>query len=107
MFEDIPNAQQRASAVKEQMRLHDELWEVIERNVGPWENDESMDDKTIAAILMTVATTFSGDMLGMVATAMGMERGALERGAELIKKGALATARVRLEELDPVDTCRR
>jgi hypothetical protein len=100
MFDDMPNAEQRARSVKEQMKLHDELWGAIERNVALWENDETMSDKMIAAILMTAATTFSGDMLGMVANAMGMRRAALEHGADLIRNGALAAATIALKELE-------
>jgi len=98
----MPSAEQRVRASREQAILRDELWEAIERNVARWEamGDEKMGDKMIAAVLMSVATSFSGEVLAMVTNAMGMDRDSLKSGAELIKNGALASAVAALDTLE-------
>lgn len=94
---DMPSAEQRSRAVKEQMILRNELWGVIEHNVARWKD---MDDKMIVAVLMSVVTAFSGEVLAMVTNAMGMDRDSLKSGAELIKNGALASAVAALDTLE-------
>ena len=106
MFE-FPDAERRARAVKEQMLLTDELWAAVERATARWDPDPEMTDMMVAAVLMAVATTFSGSTLAMVANAMGMERDALKGGAELIRSGALATASYALTELQAEDAAER
>lgn len=85
----------------EQRRLHDELWKVVERNIGLWEDDEAMDDRRVAATLMMAAAAISGEMLGLVVSTMGMkQKGALERGADLIHKGAIVAASLIVQKLE-------
>lgn len=92
---------QRARAIKEQAKLRDELWEIIERAVARWEPDDEMDDLMTSGVLMAVVSTFSGDMLAVVMNAMGItNRDALKRGAELIRNGALARAIMAIAQLE-------
>lgn len=98
----MPSAEQRVRVSREQAILRDELWAVIERNVARWEDmkEEKMGDKMIAAVLMSVVTSFSGEVMAMVTNAMGMDRDSLKSGAELIKNGALAAAVAALNALE-------
>lgn len=98
----MPSAEQRVRASREQAILRDELWAVIERNIARWEdmNEEDMSDKMIAVVLMSVATSFSGEIMAMVTNVMGMDRDSLKSGAELIKNGAPASAVAALDTLE-------
>ena len=97
-WEDV-TTEEKSYAVKQQMKLCDALLSVVEDATKGWEDDPRMTDRTIGAVLMAAATSFSGDMLAMVSRAMGREE-SMESGADIIRNGALAMAKLSVKMME-------
>jgi len=78
----------------EESKLGDALMEVVQAAVERWEHDDGMTHPMIAAALMTATTSFAGEVLAMVCHASGLKDAALTSGAEIIRNGALAMAKL-------------